>query len=100
MDGWEVVSFDHEAAETDRHGRQVDTPLVTALVKRQIVPPPPPYDRSAGWYEDPTMRFSRRYWNGWRWTSHVSGDSAREVDRDPPTTLPPTEGIRVMAARR
>ena len=25
-----------------------------------------------GWYADPTARFDHRYWDGTRWTDHVS----------------------------
>ena len=34
----------------------------------------------AGWYRDPTGRFEQRYWDGVRWTEHVSKDGAPLID--------------------
>ncbi|MDQ3311479.1 MAG: DUF2510 domain-containing protein [Actinomycetota bacterium] len=39
---------------------------------------------SPGWYPDPSGRFEFRYHNGERWTSDVSADGVRYVDRNPP----------------
>ena len=36
----------------------------------------------AGWYADPAGRFELRYWDGWRWTEHVS--RAGQQYTDPP----------------
>jgi hypothetical protein len=35
-------------------------------------PPPPAAAIPAGWHPDPTRRFEHRYWDGSRWTEHVS----------------------------
>lgn len=48
-----------------------------------------PTDRSstasapANWYKDPAGRFDYRYWDGSKWTDHVS--RAGKVSKDPPT---------------
>lgn len=34
----------------------------------------------AGWHSDPLRRFQHRYWDGSRWTEHVSTDGAMSVD--------------------
>ncbi|MBL6634787.1 MAG: DUF2510 domain-containing protein [Ilumatobacteraceae bacterium] len=36
----------------------------------------------AGWYADPSGRFELRYWNGDKWTEHVS--RAGQQSTDPP----------------
>ena len=36
----------------------------------------------AGWYADPSGRFELRYWNGVKWTEHVS--RAGQQSTDPP----------------
>jgi hypothetical protein len=36
----------------------------------------------AGWYADPSGRFELRYWNGSKWTEHVS--RAGQQSTDPP----------------
>ncbi|NBS29209.1 MAG: DUF2510 domain-containing protein [Actinobacteria bacterium] len=36
----------------------------------------------AGWYADPSGRFELRYWNGEKWTEHVS--RAGQQSTDPP----------------
>lgn len=41
-------------------------------------PPPPP-----GWRADPTARHEVRYWDGSRWTEHVSNQG--EQSTDPPS---------------
>lgn len=37
----------------------------------------------ADWYPDPSRRFEYRYWDGTKWTEHVS--RAGTVHKDPPT---------------
>lgn len=34
----------------------------------------------ADWYPDPLERFDYRYWDGTRWTEHVSTDGSQELD--------------------
>lgn len=36
----------------------------------------------AGWLDDPTGRFERRYWNGDRWTPRVRVGEAEAIDRE------------------
>ncbi|MDE3085421.1 MAG: DUF2510 domain-containing protein [Acidobacteriota bacterium] len=48
-------------------------------------PPPPPPPRPVenppfGWYADPSGRHEKRYWDGTRWTEHVSDDDVRSND--------------------
>ena len=42
----------------------------------------PPSGPPAGWYPDPSGRFELRYWDGSRWTEHVS--RAGQQYTDPP----------------
>lgn len=34
----------------------------------------------AGWYADPSRRFELRYWNGTKWTEHVSRGGQQSTD--------------------
>ena len=46
-------------------------------------PPPPPRpveNPPFGWYGDPSGRHEKRYWDGTRWTEHVSDDDVRSND--------------------
>ena len=45
---------------------------------RPIFPPPPLLDE--GWYPDPTGRYEARYWDGQKWTKHVSHYGAVGTD--------------------
>ena len=40
----------------------------------------PPLDRPPAWHADPTGRHQLRYWDGSRWTSHVSDGGAQATD--------------------
>lgn len=31
-----------------------------------------------GWYSDPEMRGTRRYWDGYEWTEHIAPESQDE----------------------
>ena len=46
-------------------------------------PPPlgPPPTASAGWHPDPHRRFELRYWDGHRWTEHVSRAGQQSTDQ-------------------
>src|SRR5262249_7937006 len=37
----------------------------------------------AGWFEDPTGRAERRYWDGNMWTEHVASGTTRSTDPIP-----------------
>jgi hypothetical protein len=45
---------------------------------RPHFPPPPLLE--AGWYSDPTGRYEARYWDGQKWTKHVSHYGAVGTD--------------------
>jgi hypothetical protein len=54
---------------------------------RQVLPavPPPVATREqasgpAGWFADPSGRHEFRYWDGQRWTMHVSDRGTQRVD--------------------
>lgn len=52
-------------------------PYRVAVVRPQL-PPPPLLD--AGWYPDPTGRYEARYWDGRKWSSHISHYGATGSD--------------------
>lgn len=64
-------------------------------------PPPPPATvgvlpmSPADWYPDPVGRFEHRYWDGSRWTEHVSTAGAAGVD-----PIDPTLAFNLPAPRR
>jgi hypothetical protein len=43
-------------------------------------PPPPVENPPFGWYGDPSGRHEKRYWDGTRWTEHVSDADVRSTD--------------------
>ncbi|KIE52513.1 MAG: DUF2510 domain-containing protein [Acidimicrobiaceae bacterium] len=45
---------------------------------RPEFPPPPLLDK--GWYADPTGRYEARFWDGKKWTSHISHYGATGTD--------------------
>lgn len=51
-------------------------PSVSATLERMVdvvpIPPVAPPVAPAQWYADPTERFEYRWWDGYRWTPHVS----------------------------
>jgi len=49
----------------------------TALAMSDPAPAPA---CAPGWFSDPTGRHELRYWDGVRWTSHVSDSGAQSVD--------------------
>ncbi len=57
-------------------------------------------DASAGWYSDPTGRYSNRYWDGATWTNAVSRGGANEVDPGalPASLAPPAPGTAARAS--
>jgi hypothetical protein len=46
--------------------------------------PPPPPSIPAGWMNDPTERHDLRYWDGSRWTEHVSTGGVQSTDQPGP----------------
>ena len=55
------------------------TPSVTQAVTKAVTTPTVPAD----WYKDPAGRYEFRYWDGNKWTEHVSRGGVRFTD--PPT---------------
>ena len=54
-----------------------DEPMAAAAP----APAPAPADAvPAGWYPDPSSRFELRYWDGTRWTEHVSRGGQQSTD--------------------
>lgn len=53
----------------------VSTPVTTAATSTPSVP--------ADWYKDPAGRYEYRYWDGTKWTAHVSRGGVKYSD--PPT---------------
>ena len=47
-------------------------------MNRPFFPPAPLLDE--GWYSDPTGRYEARYWDGQKWTKHVSHYGATGTD--------------------
>ncbi len=41
---------------------------------KAATPAPPPPGTPAGWLDDPTGEFEHRYWDGGKWTEHVSAN--------------------------
>jgi hypothetical protein len=78
--GWELVSVTN-------NDRMVGVNSIVALMRRRIVPLPPPEDLSADWKPDPSGRFKGRLWDGECWTFRVMTDG--KEDRDPPTRRTP-----------
>lgn len=74
--GWEVCGF----ACVDRLGFNG----FAILLKRERAPlaPPPSHvaDGGCGWAPDPLDRHQRRFWDGLRWTEHVSDNDVMSFD--------------------
>jgi hypothetical protein len=55
----------------------------TAVLKRPVLDWPTPADPAPAWHPDPTSRFDRRYWDGLRWSQHVT-NAAGTTEKDYP----------------
>jgi Protein of unknown function (DUF2510) len=73
--GWEVCGF----AASDR---TVGLNKYAVLLKRPRAELAPLTSTEAAWNADRAGRFQQRYWDGVRWTEHVS--SGGKTDVDPP----------------
>jgi hypothetical protein len=83
--GWEAIGI----TGVDK---TIGINALMAIVKRQIVPPPPlPDGTAADWYDDPCGRWERRHWDGTAWTAHVANIASKARGIDPPQTLPPSD---------
>jgi hypothetical protein len=61
-------------------------PIVAAIaipLDWHLLPRPRPIPAS-GWYPDPARRHQYRYWDGTRWSQHVSDDGVGGTDSMPP----------------
>jgi hypothetical protein len=70
-----VVPRSEEARPAPRAATDDTVPQVPRVSTPE--PATPPRDErptEAGWYPDPVHHAERRFWDGHRWTSHVSGD--------------------------
>lgn len=79
-----------------------------------LTPSPPTSSQgvpAAGWHTDPSGRFDYRYWDGLRWTEHVSKAGTQTVDQGeavqptvpaqaplPPTAAVPSPSVTVAPA--
>jgi Protein of unknown function (DUF2510) len=70
--GWEVCGI----AAVDR---TVGLNTVTVTLKRQRAASFAPAETS-GWHADPSGRFEQRYYDGLRWTEHVSTGGGQSKD--------------------
>lgn len=55
-------------------------------------------DIPAAWYDDPTRRFEHRYWDGSRWTEHVSSGGVASTDPFGTSGVPATRLDRFDSA--
>lgn len=56
------------------------SPLQPPAPPPRPTPPPPPPPVPAAWSPDPLGRHELRYWDGTRWTEHVSNGGAQGID--------------------
>lgn len=73
LNGWEMCGF----ASMDP---TLGFNTLIAVLKRPLPSLPPPDDTTAAWLPDPSSRFELRYWNGTRWTEHVTNAGATASD--------------------
>lgn len=81
--GWELAGL-------TSHAIAGGPGMVHAILKRPMVLPHDPHDRSEGWKSDPCGRWDARWWDGQAWTFHVerrTGDGV-QAGRDAPTMQP------------
>ena len=69
--GWEAVGL---------AGPTSGPYVLAVLFKRELAPWPAPAEVEPAWSADPTGRFESRFWDGLRWTEHVSSRGATAVD--------------------
>ena len=88
-DGSEVVAFLSRDTITNTNPMpasiQTATPTSTPATETSTVATSPAATPTvpADWYKDPAGRYDYRYWDGAKWTEHVS--RAGTVHKDPPT---------------
>lgn len=71
--GWEVCGF----AAADK---TVGFNAYTAILRRERASFPPPEDLAAAWKPDPAKHGQYRFWDGLRWSEHISTDNVKTID--------------------
>ena len=71
--GWEMCGF---AAADPTLGVN----SYTAFLKREVESYPRPDDVAKGWRSDPSGRGEQRFWDGFRWTEHVTTAGVQSTD--------------------
>ena len=85
-DGWEVVTiytWDKAVVAIIKRARRGNSPsqyLATATTQVTDAVASPAASAPANWYPDPSGRFELRYWNGEKWTEHVSTGGQQSTD--------------------
>jgi len=85
-EGWEVVSiytWDTAVVAIIKRSRRGNSPsqyMATATTQVTDVVASPAANAPANWYPDPSGRFELRYWNGDKWTEHVSTGGQQSTD--------------------
>lgn len=85
-EGWQLVTMD----DVDK---TIGFNSLTAILRREIVPLPPPDALADGWHSDPSGRYDLRHWTGQAWTFHVARAADKSTHRDPPTARKPTADL-------
>jgi hypothetical protein len=82
--GWELVALTNDASPNGQQGSML------AVLKRPMVLPHDPHDRTEGWKSDPCGRWDARWWDGQTWTFYVQrrSNATAQVGRDAPTMQP------------
>ncbi|MCU1359962.1 MAG: hypothetical protein JWN99_1251 [Ilumatobacteraceae bacterium] len=75
---WELVSYQAIPMTGSIVSTNINGYASLAIFKRVALPPPE--DRSAAWKADPSGRALNRYWDGYRWTPHVSHADGSTAD--------------------
>lgn len=74
--GWEMCGIVNTALGNHNEGINA----YTAILKREVTSYASPTDSIAAWCPDPSGRAEQRFWDGLRWTEHVSTKGVQAVD--------------------
>jgi len=69
--GWEAIDVGLDRGLVVRY---------QAVLKRPLRSFPPPTSSEAAWQPDPSGRHEQRYWDGLRWTEHVTTNGGTDID--------------------
>jgi hypothetical protein len=80
--GWELAGLAPAQSATGM--------ALVAILKRPMVLPHDPHDRTEGWKPDPCGRWETRWWDGQTWTFYVERHLGvgKQSGRDAPTMQP------------